>query len=367
MKLKIQVPNRETNIELIRVISIIMIIAHHYALYSGFTFGNEVTVNKIIIDIFSAFGKVGVALFIIISGYFYNKSKVTVKKVISLFVQVWLYSIIGLSIGICIGSNELSIENIIKSIFPVIFGRYWFITCYILLYLFSPFLKIIIEKFEKQELKKCILLMCFIWTIIAIIPKNKVYGSDFINFILLYMIGAYISKYEYKFFKNKRQRIIAMLTVIILMISIMIILECIATKIPFISEHVRHFNALSSPLVLVLTVLTFEIFKEIKMKPNSLINIASTTILGIYLIHDNIFLRDIIWEKLIKGANLINYEPIYLICNAIIGILGVFIICAIIDLLMKNTLQKFFIKVSENVYSKIRENIKNKKNRRNVI
>ncbi len=42
--------NRSSNLEILRIISIIMIIMHHYAIYSGFEFENTITVNKVIIN-----------------------------------------------------------------------------------------------------------------------------------------------------------------------------------------------------------------------------------------------------------------------------------------------------------------------------
>ena len=135
------IEKRQSNLELLRIISIIMIIMHHYALYSGFTWKNEITANALIINFFLMFGKLGALVFVIISGYFYDKTKFKIKKLITLLVQVWIISIIGLIIGVITDSEKLNIINIIKSIFPVSFSVYWFASCYILLYIFIPFLK----------------------------------------------------------------------------------------------------------------------------------------------------------------------------------------------------------------------------------
>lgn len=135
------IEKRQSNLELLRIISIIMIIMHHYALYSGLTWKNEITANALIINFFLMFGKLGALVFVIISGYFYDKTKFKIKKLITLLVQVWIISIIGLIIGVITDSEKLNIINIIKSIFPVSFSVYWFASCYILLYIFIPFLK----------------------------------------------------------------------------------------------------------------------------------------------------------------------------------------------------------------------------------
>ena len=111
---------RKSNLEILKIISIIMIIMHHYAIYNGFLFQNEITFNRILINIFQMFGKLGVCLFIIISGYFYDKTKFKIKKLLNLILQVFVYAIIGVALGIFTNNEKLNLLNITKSIFPII-------------------------------------------------------------------------------------------------------------------------------------------------------------------------------------------------------------------------------------------------------
>ena len=143
--------NRSSNFELLRIIAIIMIIMHHYAIYSDFVWTNQLTFNRVLVNFFQMFGKLGVCLFIIISGYFYDKSKLKIKKLATLIIQVFIYSIIGLLIGIITNSKVLNLTNIVKSILPTTFGLYWFASCYVLIYIFSPFFKKVIENISKKE------------------------------------------------------------------------------------------------------------------------------------------------------------------------------------------------------------------------
>ena len=165
--------SRSSNFEILRIIAIIMIIMHHYAIYSGFVWDYQLTINRVLVNIFQMFGKLGVCLFIIISGYFYDKSKFKIKKFVALILQVFIYSIIGLTIGLITNSENLSVINIIKSIFPSTFGLYWFASCYFLIYIFSPFIKKIIENLSKKEFKILLTLMIGIYGILAFIPKRK--------------------------------------------------------------------------------------------------------------------------------------------------------------------------------------------------
>ena len=225
-------PNtRKTNLELLRIIAMLMIILHHFALYSGFSFSVENAFgNKITVDILSMFGKLGVTLFIMISGYFYDKASFKLNKFLKLLITVWIYSIIGLTIGIITNSNEVSFINIIKAALPVTLGRYWFITCYILIYIFSPYVKTVIDKMERKDLKHMLIIAFIIWSVIAIVPSSKTFMNEFIILEFVYFVGAYIRKYDINILNNKK-RIVCIIGIILCMVIIMVMLEVLSNYI----------------------------------------------------------------------------------------------------------------------------------------
>ena len=75
---------RESNIELLRILAMIMIIAHHFACHSNFDFPlTEVTFNRVWIQFMHLGGKIGVDVFVLISGYFLiNQKEIKVNKVL---------------------------------------------------------------------------------------------------------------------------------------------------------------------------------------------------------------------------------------------------------------------------------------------
>lgn len=73
---------RKSNMELLRIISIFLIIVFHCAFKSGFNFELGFHVNKLIVKTCWMFGELGVNLFQLISGYFmvYAVSVCTISK-----------------------------------------------------------------------------------------------------------------------------------------------------------------------------------------------------------------------------------------------------------------------------------------------
>lgn len=75
---------RDSNIELFRIITMIMIVAHHYVVNSGLLdiveAQRSLGTQDIFLLIFGSEGKTGINCFVLITGYFMCKSNITVKK-----------------------------------------------------------------------------------------------------------------------------------------------------------------------------------------------------------------------------------------------------------------------------------------------
>ena len=72
---------RNSNLELLRIIAMIFIIAHHLVTFAldGLPFVAD-NLNTFVLYFITMFGKMGVNLFIFISAYFMIKSKFTLGK-----------------------------------------------------------------------------------------------------------------------------------------------------------------------------------------------------------------------------------------------------------------------------------------------
>ena len=77
------VKRRSSNLELFRIITMLLIVAHHYVVNSGLTatdgpiFSNLLSWKSIFLLLFGAWGKTGINYFVLITGYFMCKSNIT--------------------------------------------------------------------------------------------------------------------------------------------------------------------------------------------------------------------------------------------------------------------------------------------------
>ena len=88
---------RNTNLELFRIISMLFIVAHHYVVNSGmmeYMVKDLLAPNSLFFFIFGAWGKTGINCFVLIAGYFMCKSHITLRKFLKLIFQIEFYNII---------------------------------------------------------------------------------------------------------------------------------------------------------------------------------------------------------------------------------------------------------------------------------
>ena len=146
------IKERKSSIELLRIIAILLIISFHYVYKSGFIF-ESLNYNSFVVKTFYYFGELGVNLFILITGYFMVKGKFSMKKLIKLIIEVNFYYIISSVMFEIIRGGDLSSLFRLSNyylFFSVLFGRYWFVTAYVLVYVLSPFLNKLINGINKH-------------------------------------------------------------------------------------------------------------------------------------------------------------------------------------------------------------------------
>lgn len=84
---------RKLNFEALRILSMLLIVVFHYSDWGKVMYIEGNTVNRLIGDFINIGGRLGVNLFVLITGYFLVNSKFKVKKLIKLIFEVWCYSV----------------------------------------------------------------------------------------------------------------------------------------------------------------------------------------------------------------------------------------------------------------------------------
>lgn len=350
------IKERNSNFDFLRIISMLLIVFHHSVVRGILRFsislnslgGNQlfinphnVWMNSFICESFAMFGKLAVAIFVMISGYFLIDSQSTYKKIgikiFNLVVQVYFYSI---SIYlIATHFNWIQINPLLKlqSYVPFVYNTYYFITDYLILYLLYPYLNILIKNLTKRQHLFLIVVLSLCFTVIPIFTNAFISGTtmeDLIVFIMYYIIGSYIRLYPLK--NNNIDKYIGLIGFICTMLFILLIMF-IFNGLAGITGHQRYFahsfniaDQYSCAVTLASLFLMYFI-KNLHVHHSKVINFFSLTMFGVYLIHDNPIMQNVIWHKWINTSSLIYTPTIHLIITILIICPIIFIACSLID------------------------------------
>ncbi len=346
---------RDSNFELLRIFAIFMIIVSHFCYHGGVlenVVSEKITTNLIITQILY-FQNWTISVFIMITGYFMIKSKANYKKIINLIIEMFFYSIVFMGIFYGLNIVKFDIKRCISNIFPIFWSGNWFVKYYIILYLLIPYLNIFIEKLSKEQLQKVIVLFLIIFSIISTITHNAWNFTWHNIFILDYIIGAYIRLYPIKKLENNKINIISLLLITIL--SLVFSVTCmLLSKILDVSILFKIpgalINSFSSPVPILIAFFIFHLFKNIKIK-SKLINYIASSTLGIYLVHDNSFIRDWIWKTLVPNANFLGLNTLLYILFMLAKVAIVFLVSVAVDKIRIILLQKLEDKLSNKIYN----------------
>lgn len=110
---------RQSNIELLRIISMILIIMHHFSVHGTFPFTPDLTFNKVFLQVFALGGKAGVVAFVMITGYFMISSSFKLHKFAKLIGQIWFYSIAMLGVAMGLGLDTVTSRNMMLALLPI--------------------------------------------------------------------------------------------------------------------------------------------------------------------------------------------------------------------------------------------------------
>ncbi len=345
-----RISQRQSGLELLRIIAMIMIVASHLSQrgnWSWLASSEPLTTNQFIMNIVICFGQVGVAIFFSITGYFlYNSKKHNWKRILKITRPTWFYSLSFLVFALifCPSLIQFSIpfnQTTAHLLFPITTNAYWFISAYISLYLLLPYLKIWLDSLDDKKLFKLILIIAGIFIIPNILSYSLADMSSFIfaipSAIFYTIVGYVIHRCKNKLIRlqNIKLLFISLSGVSIFIISSLLIYLA-ATRLSYanINNNIL-IDTMSLPCMLTSIPLVI-LFSRLKFV-NRFINYLAGLVFGIYLVHSNGVFINLFWREhdILHTATASNYSPIHFIFYFSLTVLIIFCLSAVIEALRK--------------------------------
>lgn len=332
---------RDSNLELYRIIVMLLIVAHHYVVNSGVInkiYNDPLNGNSLFLFLFGAWGKTGINCFVLITGYFMCKSKITVQKFVKLFFLVEFYKIIFYFIFVLTGYEPFSIMGLLKAVWPIWSIGKGFVSCYLVFYLTIPFLNALIHNIDEKMHIRLIVLCLAVYTLMGTFPKFSVTMNYVSWFIVLYFLASYFRMYPKAIFQ--KTALWGAASLLTLAISIASVVVCVYMGTKLDRNMAYYFVSDSNKILAVLLALTsFLFFKNLKMKPSAFINTVAASTFGVLMIHANSgAMRRWLWRDLLKNTEFAD-SP-YMILHAVGSVLAIFTVCTVIDIMRIKLIEK---------------------------
>ncbi len=295
---------RQSNIELLRIVAMIIIVAHHFALHGQFVFpSNSISVNRLWILFILIGGKIGTDVFVLISGYFLVTSKsANTGKVIKLWLQLFFYSAVIFAVSAAFGTVPFRISELIKHIAPVTFSQWWFASTYFVLYILSPYINMLLRTLDNRQYIGFLTLLLFCWCIIPTFTGQAFQSNGLLWFVFLYSLAGYYRLFGIKISLSAGKLISLSFACTLLTFLAAAVFDILGMKIPFFRAHATSFYDMQKIPVLVISVLMVWGFSKLDIRYSRIINTVSSATFGVYLLHDHDIMRIFLWKKVFRNA-----------------------------------------------------------------
>lgn len=321
------IKKRNSSVELLRILSIFGIIMMHcFGEYYLTCTGCDLVFGIIINSLFNT----GVSCFMLISGFF--GLKFNINKLIKILFLVLFYSYIDLFIRFQFESSALTFAVVLKSLFPLFTGKYWYISCYIIIYILSDYINGFINQLS---MKKFSFLLIVLLTFYYVAPTTLYFqllndsGKGIVNMFIIYLTGRYIRLYY-----NFSLRIGILITIyfvnLLLMFAFTFFVSSIHGGIGIKYPVMLRDNSI---FIYINSVCLFLLFSKYNFY-SSIVNMLASCVLGIYL-NENIVRYVVNMNLKTSVANGI------VAINIILVSILVFAISMIIEIFRKYWVNKF--------------------------
>lgn len=333
---------RNANLELLRVISMLMVVMVHALgksdLLVVLTAQNMQVPNAWIAWVLEVLCAVSVNVFMLISGYFLVEADWKPLRILELVAEIMFYSIGGFLVCYACGLlTDITIYDFLKILFPIHMDVFWFMTAYLLLYVLQPILVKGVKSLEKKQLQFILILLLVYESIFkSILPIRfdaDTQGYSVLWCMIVFLIGAYIRLYGFPCLKKPLHGVLLYLGCSMLNFVVLFMVQQVVTHMGHLEDIENYTLEYNHILVLLASVGLFAAFSLLTTKDSKCARIICTIspmALGVYLCHENMSLR-YRWQSWL-GLNGLLLEPtIVFVIRLLIAVLVVYIVGTVID------------------------------------
>ncbi len=339
---------RDANFELLRILAMFMVIVLHYLAHGGLLPAASELLNRSTVTgaAVESLCIAAVNVWVLISGFFLSRTGVSLKRLFKVLLEVWFYTLIITSVMILTGNGsgiKGGFYGTLEAFLPISSEHYWFATAYVFMFLFSPLLNKGVIVLSRKQLKYTIIGLLFWFSIIkSFVPvalATDDYGYGFGWFLVLYLIAAYMRKYDVRILNSARGG----LAVWFVSSAGIFVLTLLSHEVHLSTGRLTtwlgtpyHYNFI---LTLTAALGLFSAFRFLKIREGrfaAAVRFVAPLTFGVYLLHEHREIRDqwLVWIQEFIGP-IPQDDPFLLCVHIIVSALVVYAAGIMVDFIRK--------------------------------
>lgn len=298
---------RQSNFEVLRIVSALLIILFHCSYCSGYGAWliSGFDGNHVVSILLQSWGLVGVHCFFFVSAYFLADSgTIKAHRAVELVAETVFYILLMYGVSVLFGTDKsYSVFGAVKEMLAFILDEYWFVGAYLTFYLLVPYLHAAAVNLKPNMVLRLIVILLVLMSFMKTFSDIRLFGNAALP-ILDYFIIVYLKKTEkgrLNVFLQKHAGKTALL---------LIAFQC-AYNIGFLwlSDRTgsKYAGELGTKLMgrfsftqIAIALCLFICFSRLKIGYHKIINRAASASLAVYLIHANPTFQITLWDRILR-------------------------------------------------------------------
>jgi len=329
---------RNYGIDLLRIVSMLFVVALHTLNQGGILNNTEPFSFKYFFSYFlyiAAFCAVN--CYGLITGYVgYSSSKHKYSNLINLYLQTSFYALLSVIFYLCFKPEVINIESLFDVVFPFLIESYWYFGAYFAMFFFIPIINKGIQACEKKYLDMFVAFILLFFAVYSTVITRDYFdlkrGYTFFWLIILYIIGAYIRKYEIDKKISNIKCIAVYLFMVVAVFGLKLVWEYYGLKQTgeFVLKGGLFICYIALPILLCAVSLLL-LFAKLNVKgvAQKIVKFSSPLAFGVYLCHSSEFF----WSEILSGlfSGVVKCNSVIFILGVIGAILSVYLVSMVIE------------------------------------
>lgn len=323
---------RQSNYELLRILAMLMVVAHHFVRNAEpsletYPFG----IKWLLFFVMEAGGEVGVDVFLGISLWFLTTRDVTTEMVRRQLVKTEAV-LLSYSVPLFFVSRLLLHEEepryfFMASVFPTISSMWWFMTAYAFLLVFLPFLLKGLRALGQRMHAQLVYVTIVVVGALPMVTFSVLPVSALTSFFALAIVVSYLRWYPSKVMERPGAGWLLLVGSLVVGVGLGVLVKLLPQSIAN-NDPMRWMWSPSSPFVMGEAIGLLLVFGRLQIQSRAVNFVAKSTV-GVYLLHEHPVIRGLLWRSWTPFGEV--YASPHWLPLAIAVVLGVYAACTGID------------------------------------